>query len=128
MTEVLVAHFLYRGYVKKANKPKPTEHNRYGDFVPYKTEVLISTIKSCLDDKKEVTLFVKGEGHRLGIKEALFDALEERNIGNLDLLNVVNILGHKNTNKPTDVSIALDGSGFDNTDWMEQSHVNIMLF
>lgn len=112
----------------KPLKPEPAKFNRYGEYNEYKAEILLSTIQKCLKEGKKTIVFLSGVGHTISIKDALLEELKKRKTKNMNLLQIKNIKNHKNTNEPTDVSIAMDGSGFDSTEWMEQSHVNIMLF
>lgn len=81
-----------------------------------------------LKRKQKNYSFFSGVGHTLMLEESILKELNKRKVKNMDLLQIKNILNHKNTNQPTDVTIAMDGTGFDSTEWMEQSHLNIMLF
>ena len=100
--------------------------NRYSLQSDYKNLALYGMICFFLESGKSVSVFVNGCGHVYEIGDCLLELL---NKGEIDCSNfkIMNCNNFKKTEIPTDISIAIDGTGYKNDKWMYQSQLNIII-
>jgi hypothetical protein len=105
---------------------KPLLKNRYGSISDYKVKALLGMVSLFLTDGKTISIFVNGQGFVYEIGDEILKYLKDKKT-DCSGLNMLNYKSFKTSLIPTDVSIALDGTVFENDKWMYQSHLNIII-
>jgi len=104
----------------------PPLRNRYGLMSDFKTEGLLGIIYLFLEEGKSISVFVNGQGFVYEIGDEIFAYLKDNDVDS-SRLKILNCKGFKISEIPTDISIAIDGTGFEDDKWMYQSQMNIIV-